>query len=140
MEIAPDWQTNLNILPVDFVSEFIVKTQESNDSVNTVFNLTNENQISWSNVIERVNQFGYKVKLISPEKWTNKIQKIDEKNALFNLLPLYIGYENAWDKKLNKLSLSHCSNTLNALNKLNINCPKIDQDILYQCFLTLNGN
>ena len=78
--------------------------------------------------------------MISPEKWTKKIQNIDEKNALFNLLPLYIGYENDFDKNLNKVSLSHCSNTLNAINELKINHPNIDQNILYQCFSKLNEN
>ncbi len=138
MKIAPNWKTELNILPVDFVSEFIVKTREHNSSVNTVYNLTNKNPLFWSDIIRYINQFGHKVKMISPEKWTNKIQNIDEKNALFNLLPLYIGYENDWDKNLNKLSMSHCSNTLNAIHELKITCPKIDQNILYQCFSKLN--
>ncbi len=138
MKIAPNWKTELNILPVDFVSEFIVKTRRYNNSVNTVYNITSKNLLTWQNIIRHVNQFGHKVKMISPKKWTNEIQNIDEKNALFNLLPLYIGYENDWDKNLNKLSLSHCSNTLNAINELKIDCPKIDQNILYQCFSALN--
>ncbi len=138
MQIAPNWKTELNILPVDFVSEFIVKTSERNNSVNTVYNLAKKNHLSWSDIIQCINQFGHKIKMIPPEKWTKKIQNIDERNALFNLLPLYIGYENGWDKNLNKLSLSHCSNTLNAISELKINYPKIDQSILYQCFSTLN--
>lgn len=140
MKIAPNWKTELNILPVDFVSKFIVKTSKYNNSVNTVYNLTNKNHLSWHDIIRYLNQFGHTVKMISREKWTKEIQNIDESNALFNLLPLYIGYENDWDKNLNKLSLSHCSNTLNAINELKIGHPKIDQNILYQCFSALNEN
>lgn len=140
MKIAPNWKTELNILPVDFVSEFIVKTREHNNSVNTVYNLANNQHLSWSDIIRYINQFGHEVKMIPPEKWTKKIQGIDRKNALFNLLPLYIGYENDWDKNLNKLSLSHCSNTLNVISELKIDYPQIDQNILYQCFLTLNDS
>ncbi len=140
MQLAPNWKTELNILPVNFVSEFIVKTREHNNSVNTVYNFANKNNLSWTDLIGYINKFGHKVKTISPEKWTKKIQNIDEKNALFNLLPLYIGYKSDWDKNLNKLSLSHCSNTLNAINELNINYQRIDQEILNQCFSTLNEN
>ena len=139
MKVAPNWNIKLNILPVDFVSEFIVKTSEYN-SVNTVYNLANANQISWTNIVDNLNQFGHQVTMISPEKWTNKIQKIDEKNALFSLLPLYIGYENTWDKSLNKLSEASCSNTLNALSALKTNYPEIDQNTLRQCFSAINEN
>ncbi|PJD91537.1 MAG: hypothetical protein CK424_06940 [Legionella sp.] len=137
MKYAPNWDTNLNILPVDFISEFIVKTSLHNENTNTVYNLANKNQISWIEIIGYLNKFGCTVKIISSEKWTKKIQNIDENNALFNLLPLYIGYENSWDKNLNKLCQAHCSNTLRKFDQLKTSFPVIDENILFQCFSSL---
>jgi len=135
--IAPDWNIRLNILPVDFVSRLIVAIGTSTMFKNKVFNLSNRNNISWKEIIHSLNDFGYDVKLVNNNIWIDSLNNIGRNNALFNLLPLYLNAGDGWEKSLNKISLSHDSNTQQAMDTFSLKYPVIDKQLLFKCFTFL---
>lgn len=127
---APLWNMCLNILPVDFLSNFIVRSALSDDQ-NAVFDLVNPHQITWIEMINFLNNYGYSIRFISSEQWMNYLKSTKNHGALYNLLPLYtnsrvnnVVYSNkiAYDETL--------KNTEVMLEKLDLTCPEIDNKLL----------
>ncbi|MDR1333710.1 MAG: thioester reductase domain-containing protein, partial [Holosporaceae bacterium] len=88
---APVLDAKLNLIPVDTVSSFIVKTALENKLQKRVFNLISPINVDWNDVIRRLNDNGYKIDMVSPSDWQKKyLSKIDEWNALYPLMSLYL--------------------------------------------------
>ena len=131
MGIAPSWKNfNLNILPVDFISEFIVNVMLKNEYGNKVFNLNIDSlQISWIELINYFNSNGYSIKLVSVKKWKESLSKIDRNNAMYNLLALY--KDNQMLQKIHQQKTLICNNNMqNALKQLDYNLNLIKDDLL----------
>jgi len=139
MNMAPDWDISLNILPVDFISEIITKISTSDSVENNVYNFSSKKQISWLEIIKDLNIYGYKVNVVPSKTWVDALKHIDGNNALFNLLPLHLDYEQTWGKSLNKFANTNDLNTQHAMNKFKMSYPPIDNNILFQCFTSLNN-
>ena len=64
-------------------------------------------------------------------KWKQEyLTKIDESNALFNLLPLHMNPQVEWIQNLSAICRVCDNNTQAALNKLNLVYPEINNDLL----------
>lgn len=88
MGLAPNWDMNLNFVPVDFVSRFIIKN--SSLASRGVFHVINRNPLSWLQLINWLNNYGYKIEVISEDQWCEKhLPMLTSENALFPLLGLY---------------------------------------------------
>ena len=61
-----------------------------------VYHLANAAPVSWKHLIEWMNENGYAVQMIPGKEWHDTyLVDIDENNALYPLLSLYLGVENA---------------------------------------------
>lgn len=140
--IAPNWDIALNILPVNFLSQFIVKVSLEMKLRNKVYNISNNSlHISWVELIDYFNSNGFPIKIISANTWREKIQQITSNNALYNLLSLYRD-ENALQQQMSMMH-SHIDNqnTNIALKHINFNLTFIKNDLLniYMNFLIKCG-
>lgn len=90
--IAPNWQEKINLMPVNVVSQAMAKII-ANNPPNAVYNLANQHAISWPQLIEIINDAGYKVDIVSVSKWHDAILNSDNTIALTPFLPSYIDLE-----------------------------------------------
>lgn len=128
MEKSPDWDLTLDMLPVDFISNLIIKVSLDKNNKNKVFNLSNCQKISWLDIIRCLKSFGYKIEIIPYSEWKSVLSTTNSDNALFPLLSLYIGEEiNMGEVKISKINTR---NTLDALTGLGINMLSMDDRIL----------
>lgn len=131
MSAAPNWKNfKLNILPVDFISKFIVNIMLKNEYENKVFNLNLDSlQVSWIELINSFNSNGYSIKLVPVKKWQESLSKIDQSNAMYNLLALY--KDNQMLQKIHQPNTQICSNNMhNALKKTGCNLNLIKEELL----------
>ena len=135
MKKAPDWEFKLDMLPVDFVSKIITKISLDDSNKKEVFNLSSQNQMSWSDLICWINTLGHDVKVIPYSEWKEALVTIEADNALFPLLSLYLGeavnLEEMLEKKIDM------RNTLDALVALQMSMPLIDTCALHANFKQL---
>ncbi|WED43930.1 amino acid adenylation domain-containing protein [Legionella cardiaca] len=140
---APAWDVSIDILPVDYVSQMIIKTSLNKKIPYHLFNLVNPNKLYWKDLIEYLRQRGYNLSLLPPQKWREKLTKeINPANALYSLLTLYINQDdNDWMKGLNKISHANNQNTHYAFKENNMEFPLINQQLLdtYFSFLEQKG-
>ena len=140
MGYAPNLDMPCHLMPVDFISETIIKISFSREATGKVFNLSKD-AITWIQIIQIINNMGYSVKLITFNEWyENHLKKIDKSNILFPLLPVYRHIYNTGTYQLNMPYISN-TNVLNMLESLNITCPKIDAQLfkIYFNFLKQCG-
>lgn len=131
--LAPDWDIVLNILPVDFASSFIVKTSLEKNLKNKVYNLSNDClQIQWLYLIHSFNKQGFSINIIPAEDWIKKIQKINNRNALYNLLSLYRNEQELQKLMRSVYSKISSQNTLSAMDYLSIDGHMVKDELLFK--------
>ncbi len=131
MKAAPDWEMELNILPVDFLAESIIKISLESDIKKNVFNFSNNHSITWKELILFLNNNGFPISIVDSSEWRSKyLAEIDENNALFNLLSLHMNPNIEWNEGLSGISKVCDNNTRVAFKKLNLAYPNIDNNLL----------
>ncbi|MFT4060338.1 MAG: amino acid adenylation domain-containing protein [Legionella sp.] len=132
LQVAPNWDFMLDMLPVDTISNVIVETAFRAKHANSVFNLINPHKISWRQLIHYINQRGYSVALIDPKQWKQEhIQFIKEDNALYSLYSLYVNnQDDDWMKGLATISRANSYNTSNVFNETGQIIPPINKKLL----------
>lgn len=136
MGYVPDWNMELNIVPVDFVSRFITLVSTNKHIKEDVFNLVNPKPIQWLGLMNWINNYGYKLSIIPKVEWRrNHLSKITKDNALYPLVPLYIGRETSQhnQRQIQDLKIKN-THTIDASNILGLSCPEIDDGLL-RCYL-----
>ena len=133
---APDWDIELDILPVEYVSQMIVKTSLNKKIPYNVFNLINPNKLAWNDLMTYLKQRGYRLSLCSPKKWRELLAKdATPENALYSLITLYINQnDNDWMDNLKKIAAANNQNTLHAFKENKMKFPLIDQHMLTTYF------
>lgn len=135
LQHAPDWDIELDILPVDSVSSFISDiVLDHTKQQNTVFNLINPHKLLWRSLIEHLNLRGYFIKLVEPLIWKqDHLATIDVNNALYPLYPLYNSLsDDDWMKGLAAISRANSYNTNNLLELMGQQFPPVTKDLLNQ--------
>ncbi|MBU0744519.1 MAG: SDR family oxidoreductase, partial [Gammaproteobacteria bacterium] len=133
---APKLKVNLNMFPVDFVSELIVRISLNGDKIKQrVFNMVNPYDVSWSSLFKCINSFGYKVKMVSALNWGQKhLEKIDKDNAIYPLVSLYHADGGVnWAVSQSGFSNIGNDNTKTAMKIFDLNDVKID-DTTLRCY------
>ncbi|KTD11238.1 amino acid adenylation domain-containing protein/thioester reductase domain-containing protein [Legionella jamestowniensis DSM 19215] len=140
---APAWDISLDILPVNVVSQMIVKSSLNQNIPYHVFNLANPNKLLWKELMAYLLNRGYELSLLPPNEWRAKLSKeIDSQNTLYSLLTLYINQnDNDWMKALNKISHANNQNTHYAFRENNMEFPLVNSQLLdiYFSFLEQKG-
>jgi amino acid adenylation domain-containing protein/thioester reductase-like protein len=132
LQVAPKWEMALDMLPVDTLSKIIIDTALHSNQYGTVFNLINPNKLSWTHLIQYINQRGYSVSLIDPILWKEEHLKfINKDNALYSLYPLYINTpQGDWMKGLSTISNANNYNTSKAFDEMGQLAPTINTSLL----------
>jgi thioester reductase-like protein len=135
MGCAPKLNVKLNVLPVDFVSSFIVETSISNNIDNSkVFNLVSPFSISWNKLIQKLNFHGIRISVVPPVRWySNYFSKVDGWNTAYPLMPLYSDGGVSWAEAQNILLKIDVRNTQLANRMLKLKHDKIEDFLVKYC-------
>lgn len=106
---APNWQDKILFLPVDFVSLAITTILLHRPTQKKVYHIEHQHGITWRDLIEWLNHYGYKIKLCSRDEWIQKLTHIMPENALYALLPQFLS-ENGIDST--KANTAHAEEVL----------------------------
>ncbi len=130
MGCAPESELMPNMAPVDFVSAAIVRIALSKTPIGDVFNLSNPHLASWETLLGWLQSCGYKLKVVSNEVWRDRhLTGLSKENALYPVLPLYLGGETTERHVglLSKLASVRNDATVQALAELQMAFPVIDE-------------
>ncbi len=130
MGYASDSSLMPNMAPVNFVSEAIVRIALSEDTPGQVFNLANPHLVPWVTLVTWLQGCGYPVNLVPKDVWREQhLRNVDKENALFPVLPLYLGGDitERFVLLLSKLATVRNDGTAGMLARLNMSFPVIDQ-------------
>lgn len=135
MKKAPNLDTKLSMLPVDFVSSFIVGTSINNEHKEPkVFNLVSDHIVEWKSLIEGLNNYGYKIDLIDPSIWTRDyLSKINDNNALYSLISLYSDGGLNWASSQDIFLNSDVDNVITAKKILGLSYNNVINNIIKNC-------
>ncbi len=129
---APNWECDVNLFPVDTLSEYIVGISLNKKLRNHVYNMVNAVPVSWPDIIRTLQALGSPIQLISPETWREKmLPKVTKGNALYPLLPLYLTQHTKLDTAP-PISVPdvHYVNFQHAVTTLSIPVPAINKPLL----------
>jgi thioester reductase-like protein len=130
MGYASESELMPNMAPVDFVSEAIVRIALSPATTGQVFNISNPHLVSWEMLVAWLQGAGYPLKVVSNDIWREKhLSRVSKDNALFPLLPLYLGGDTTerYVGLLSKLAKVRNDGTAQMLRRLQMSFPTIDQ-------------
>ncbi|MBW4619912.1 MAG: thioester reductase domain-containing protein [Cyanosarcina radialis HA8281-LM2] len=139
MGVAPDYETLVDITPVDYVSQALVYLSKQKESLGKVFHLVNPYPARWNEMIKWFGSFGYPMKQMSYNQWRVKlIDAIDrsQDNALYPLLALFPEEEIAIDEVSSPARMLQydCQHTLEELIGSSIVCPPVNAELLKTYF------
>ncbi len=92
--VAPDWDKEVEMVPVDRVSEAIVGLSHTRDygSDPRFFNLANPKSMTWRQYLEKLRRLGHPVELIPTDEWIeNHVRPIRPDHVLYPLKTFYGG-------------------------------------------------
>jgi thioester reductase-like protein len=130
MGCAPYSDELIDLLPVNFVSKFIVSSSLKGWACNKVFNITSPNKIKWVDLIHWLKCNRFKIELIPAQEWKVCLRAAGSENALFPLLSIYLS-----DDIEHARHLTHKNrNVIEMLNKLNMEFPTVSNERLESYF------
>jgi len=130
----PILETNVNVVPVDYVSQAIVYLSLQPPSVGRVFHLTNPQPIPWRNLLSELHALGYPLTELPYQVWFAALKAYTfahRERTLQSLLLVLLS--SASVLKLKKPEMS-CRHTLEGLAGSSIICPAIDSQLLSTYF------
>lgn len=129
MQCAPASDWVLDMAPVDFVSEAMVRFSLLPGQTHHVFNLSNPAAPTWNRIIDWTRDAGYPMEVVPTDVWkSERLPGIQADNALFPVLPLYLNLQDVEQREMliSKLGNVHRNNTLHALQTLGMPFSEID--------------
>jgi myxalamid-type nonribosomal peptide synthetase MxaA len=131
MGYAANTPLTVDLTPVDFVSEAMVRLSLGGPR-HPVLHLSNPHPLVWTTLVEWMNDFGYNLRLVPFDVWQKThLARIDETNALFPLLSVYLEQSVIGQRQMLIAKLTKVSRTFTApmLAGLNLNYPPVDRDL-----------
>ena len=142
MGFAPRTQLSLDMLPVDFASEALVRMSLLAQGDNAVFNLSNPHAATWVELIQWANLDRQNLTLVPEDEWREKhLRHIRPDNALYSMLPLYLAPEarQQQERIVSRLERVEIRNAASALAACGLTFPKVDRDLWTTYFDYLRG-
>lgn len=137
MGVAPSSDLLLDMAPVDFISTAIVRLGLRTTRTGQVYNLSHPQALPWRTVLGWLQESGYAVRVVPEEVWrAQHLSQLEPDNALFPMLPLYLGGETTQRHVglLSKLAHVRHDATAQQLTALHMAFPALDQ-ALWQRYL-----
>jgi amino acid adenylation domain-containing protein/thioester reductase-like protein len=73
--IAPDWRMPVDLAPIDYISRAIVHLSLQDTASEKAFNFSNPQAISWHQLVNWMNKFGYSIQQIPYEQWIAEVRE-----------------------------------------------------------------
>jgi thioester reductase-like protein len=141
----PDWDGEVNIIPVDYVSQAIVHLSMERESMGKVFHLMNPRSIRWDEIVGWFRSYGFSIRQATYREWREGIERSPD-NALYPLLATFPHDEDEDDRTVPEVSSQKrvdfdCRNTLAGLKDSPVICPPADFALIdaYLSYLVRRG-
>ncbi len=141
---APEIDTKLNLVPVDYVSRAIVSLSLRDESLGKRFHLANPHPVGMDDLAAWIETFGYPIKRIPYDRW--RADLLDptrglRQDALYSMAPLLTMSAAADGPTLvGKVPEFDCQNTNEALSGTGISCPQVDGELMENYLVYLVGS
>jgi thioester reductase-like protein len=142
---VPDVKTEMNMVPVDYVSRAIIRLSLQEGSLGKRFHLANSHPVKIDNLISWIEAFGYPLKRIPYDRWRtellNPVKGLRE-DALYSMAPLLsMSATIEGPKMVRAIPEFDCRNTKEALSGTEISCPQVDGELMenYLVYLVKTG-
>jgi thioester reductase-like protein len=142
---APEVETTMNMVPVDYVSRAIVHLSLQEGSLGKRFHLANPHPVSLDDLAAWIEAFGYPLKRVPYNRWRADLldpTKGLRQDALYSIAPL-LSMSAAADGPalVGKVPEFDCTNTTEALSGTGISCPPVDGELMdhYLVYLVRRG-
>ena len=135
---APELDINVDITPVDYISQAIFHLSNQKASLGQVFHLMNPESLSLKKLIAEINTLGYSIKEIEYSRWLSQLKDLainSQETAFGGLLPLLV--EKISNSQLTYLEITSmgmvfdCENTIKGLANSSIICPPVNSQLLH---------
>lgn len=95
MQKTPKIRTNVNLVPVGFVSDAIAHISQQPGDAGFTFNILNPYKLTLQEIIKEIKRKGYPIKLVSFKQWRNELLKSGaSENPRRKLASLFVLDEN----------------------------------------------
>ena len=142
---APKMDTQMNMVPVDYVGRAIVRLSLRERSLGKRFHLANPRPVSANDLVAWIEAFGYPLKRVPYDEWRADLlspTKGLRHDGLYSLAPL-LSMSAAADGPalVGKVPEFDCRNTKEALSGTGISCPLVDEELMenYLVYLVRSG-
>jgi amino acid adenylation domain-containing protein/thioester reductase-like protein len=125
MGCAPYFYREMDLTPVDYMSKAVYHLSRQTSLIGKKFNLYNANSITWVEMINLLNSFGYEIKVMDYSKWRQKLIEFigaDENNPFAVILHIF-GDEVPTTE--NSVTLDY-QNAKRGLRDAALQCPPVD--------------
>jgi len=129
-KIAPDINSEVDVVPADYVSKAIIEISKKKEEYGKAYHIVNTNRVKWKDILDALIELGYDIDIVPYEEWYSTIkEKVsqDIESDISPIIPL-LG-ETINSEEDNKLKMD-CKNTLEALKDSKVKCPVLDKDII----------
>jgi amino acid adenylation domain-containing protein/thioester reductase-like protein len=135
LESSPKMDLQMNLTPVDYVSQSIVHLSRQHTSWGQAFHLSNSHTLSLEQLASYIQSLGYKMQSLAYDRWHQQLigLGIDQENALN---PFAVALTLKSDRQipdcLEVLSLGKvsCQNAIKELSQISIHCPSLNTNLL----------
>lgn len=127
MGVAPNWDLQFDLCPVDFIAKGLVEGSLDKVKHTPVLHFHNPKPLTWKQYVGRLNHHGIPIKFISDDKWRSMLLTLDESNALYQVVSFYLD-ENSED--IGDISNIDYKKTLNRLNQSGLDYPEKDNKLI----------
>ncbi|HKX33033.1 MAG TPA: SDR family oxidoreductase, partial [Blastocatellia bacterium] len=135
----PDWDGEVNLVPVDYVSRAIVHLSMQPESLGRVFHLMNPRSAPWSDLIDWFRSEGFSVRPVPYRAWRESLERSPD-NALYPLLSTFPADGYGDGQAVPEVSSRQrvefdTRNTVSGLAHSSISCPPADR-ALFRAYLS----
>ena len=140
---VPNYDIQLNLSPIDYVSKAIIYLSNQKESLGKAFHLVNPQPLLLSEIADYICSLGYPVELVSYQKWRSQlINTVDSpKNALYPLMSIFAEETSDSQSKDSPVHQFDCQNTLTGLSQTSLVCPPVNAELfrVYFSYLIQSG-
>ncbi|MDM9580254.1 non-ribosomal peptide synthetase [Nostoc sp. GT001] len=141
--LAPDWNMSVDIVPVDYISQAIIQLSRQKSLNQRIFHISNPQSISWNQLVNWMQNFGYSIEQISFQDWLSKVIFLlpnMSENALYPFFSFLFEKLQEHQQSIPEIYFQpkslqfDSSNTFTGLVSSNITCPPVDDKLLNTYF------
>lgn len=142
---APDVDTTMNMVPVDYLSKTIVHLSGQSESFGKCFHFANPHPVELNDLADWIRSFGYPLRQVPYDRWRAELldpAKQLQENDFYSLAPLLsLNASKDAPSIVRAIPEFDCRNTLEGLAGTSIACPAVDGRVFetYLSFFVRHG-